>query len=247
MEHDNKINKFIDGLLKQYNENITVKFEGIKNRDLVLYIVIGLVFFYISMKIQVNLSLIFFLGIATFICYYIYSKKRLKDVNKKEQNKIKLEMINPFAPKFHDYPDIIDFFYSIREFYYVNPNAFYALVKNTENFLTLYEQIMHDEMFYYNENVENAMEYVRNGLNHLQSMIYNLDIDRVVGEKFHNSLKSYHVMMYQYVDSIIKKSNENFASTNRKDPNAKYIDQYGPKAFNYFNDDTRHEPQFQIY
>ena len=77
-------------------------------------------------------------------------------------------------------------------------------------------------------------------------MIFNLNIDRVITEKFHKSLDEYHVMMYQYIDKIVKRCNGKF---NPKQINNQsiYYDQYGPRPFNYFDDDLKEKPQFEFY
>jgi len=120
------------------------------------------------------------------------------------------------------------------------------VVYNTDQFLILYENLMDNKMVYCNQNVEVAVDYVRHALNNLHSIIYNLDINQIVTKKFHESLREFHVLMYQYVDRIIKKCNSKFNSK-QLNTNSSYYDQYGPKPFNYFSDDVHGDPQFEFY
>src|SRR5690606_4508663 len=96
------------------------------------------------------------------------------------------------------------------------------------------------------QNLEVALEFVRNAQNHLHSMIFNLDIDKSATAKFHESEHSFHVIMYQYVKEIIDKCNNKF---NIKQINnmSGYYYEYGPKAINYFEGNEDKFGQFEYY
>ena len=160
--NNTRIANLIDSLFKTFDTNFAHILAEIDNESIVIYLVIIVICLFFAKMLNVGLSLIFFLFVAFVLCYYIYSRRKLHKITFTEENKIKLELITPHPKHFDDYPDIIDFFYSIREFYYINPTAFYALVNATDNFIVLYENIMTTEMLYCAQNVQVAVDFVRN-------------------------------------------------------------------------------------
>jgi hypothetical protein len=243
--NDNIINSYINSFLKQYDENFAVKLGKIDNKSLVMYIVIIIIALFLAKMLEISLSIIFFLLLALLICYIIYSKKKISEVELSEENKIKNDLINPKPKKFVKYPDIVDFFYSIREFYNINPSAFFGMVNDTDNFLSLYESIMKNKMIYCKQNIEVAVDFIRSAQNHFHSMIYNLATDKILTEKFHQAMKEYHKLMYQYINRIIDQCNNQF-NRNQINNSSGFYDQYGPKPFNYFAHDEANS-RFEFY
>jgi len=239
------INRLIDSLLEKYDVNTTNILGRISNTDLVVYLIIFIIFLVIAQYLYISLTTIFLLFIALLVCYIIYSRKQIDRVSTEEELKIKTELIIPRPMRIDNYPDLIDFLFSIRDFYYINPNAFYGIVQNVDNFIQLYDEIMNDRMIYCTQNAEVANGFVRNAENNLQSMIYNLDIDQNITRKFHQSLREFTLIMRQYMARIITKCNADF---NEKDINnhSKYYHEYGPHPYNYYNIKDK-ETTFEVY
>ena len=151
--------------------------------------------------------------------------------------KLKLEFITPRPARLDNYPDLVDFLFSIKDFYYINPNAFFNIVQNIDNFIQLYDEIINDQLIYCVQNLEVAIGFSRDAQNNLQSIIYNLDVSKKMTKKFHQSLKEFHLIMRQYVSRIINKCNNKF---NPDDINnaSMYYHEYGPHAINYFSQET---------
>lgn len=150
----------------------------------------------------------------------------------KEENKIKLEFIKPKPKRMIDYPDLVNFFYSIKNFYYVNPNAFYAVI-NTEQFLGVYEAVMNNEVIYCKQMFDVANQFYRNAINHLHSLVFKMNVDKYITDKFRRSVKDLNILMYQYIERMIHKCNTEYKSHNINNYSG-FIEQFGPKTSKLF-------------
>ena len=103
--------------------------------------------------------------------------------------------------------------------------------------MQLYEEIMNDVMLYCTQNLEVAIQFSREAQNNLQSMIFNLDVDKKITQKFHRALRQFHLIMRQYVHRLIEKCNDNFSPKNIDNRSKPYIE-YGPREYNYYNNTT---------
>lgn len=235
----------INSLQNDYNNNAYVALTRINNESIMVYVMIGIVGIYLSKRVDVSLSLVFLIFVAFIICYLIYKRKEIDDISSIKDTSIKIDLIVPSPISLSKYPDVVDFLYSIRDFYSVNPNAFYAVVKNTEQFFYLYNQIMFNEMMYCTQNLEVANQFIRNAQNHLHSIIYNLDIDRTITHKYHESLRNFHIIANKYKKDLIKKCNSKF-TTKSLNTASKYFQEYGPRPINYFGSDDANRA-FEVY
>lgn len=234
----------INSIEEQPNDNIITTLGNIDNHSIALYIVIFVVCIFIAKFVRISLSLIFFIAVAFLISYLIFSRKKTKQIPHSDEQQIKLDSITPRPQRIDNYPEIIDFLYDVREFYNLNPNAFYMVVQNVDNFMQLYDQIMHNKMIYCTENLEVANEFARNAKNHFHSIIYNLDVDNNITTRFHKTLRQFELLLYQYTKQMINKCNSDFSPENISNT-SKYYDEYGPRPFNYFDNDV--DENFQFY
>lgn len=240
-----RINKFIDYLECLYNHNTYTILGRISNSYIFMYITIFVVFLFFAKVINVSLSLIFFIIIALVICYIIYSKQQIQNITPERESSIKLNLIIPRPKKIANYPDLISFLYDIRDTYYINPNDFYAIINNIDNFIDLYDQIMNDKMIYCMQNLEVAVEFARNALNHLHSIIYSLDVHRSITKEFWYRLQQLQFILRQYISRMIRKCNSEFNSNNINNTTI-YYPEFGPKPFNYFSNKNG-ENQFEFF
>lgn len=225
------IAKDIDNLLKTYNDNIVVKLSKIDNKGIFLYFLIVIIFG-IVIKYY-NLNPWPFLIIALFLIYMIYSKREIDNISTKEQSKIKAKLIRSnedpilnIGERFEDYPDIIEFLFSIRYFYYINTNAFSMMILHLNNFFDIYEDVMDKEVLNCKYNYDIILYSARSILNNLHSMIFNIDVDKKLTKKYQLSMKQFHIIIYQYINKIMKKCK---------------IQPTGPQGRNFYIDD------FEIY
>lgn len=229
-----KISTLIDSLLREYDTNTSTILGRIDNKNIVIFIIIFVIFLFFARFFEISLTIIFFIIIAIIVSYLVYSKNQINDISTEEDLKIKLELINPRPKRIDNYPPLVDFLFSIKDFYYINPTAFYNVVQNIDNFIQLYDEIINDQLIYCVQNLQVAIEFSRNAQNNLQSIIYNLDVDKRMTKKFHQSLKEFHLIMRQYVVRMISKCNSHF-NPNDINNSTLYYQEYGPHAINYYS------------
>ena len=248
--NSSKISSLINDLLKSYDENFFTTLRRIPNQSLYVYALIVIAFLFLAQWIEISFTTVILIITAVIIIIIIYSNEKITSVAAKEENKIKLEFIKPKPKRMIDYPDLVNFFYSIKQFYYINPNAFYAVVNNVEQFLGIYEAMMNNEIIYCKQMFEVANQFYRNALNHLHSLIFNMNVDKYITNKFQRSIKDLNVLLYQYVERLIHKCNTEFKSHNINN-NSGFIQQFGPKPVNYYDEMnteyTASEYQFAQY
>lgn len=173
-------------------------------------------------------------ALSIIIIAVIYSRNRHFDIVDTQQNETKNNMIKPTPLNIKEHPKIVDFFYSIRELYFVNPSVFYALINNVDQFFKLYNQMMNNEMLYCSQNYQVAETFYRNALNNYHSLIYQLDLG--VTAKFHDGMGKLHFLLYQYLVKLAQKCN----SQTDINVNTSFIDMGSTKAANYFDERMLH-------
>lgn len=228
-----QINQLIERLSNAYDNNITTKLGKITNKQWFVFIIIIIIFLYIAKSVNITLSIVFFLLIALLICYLIYSRKQVVEPIKEVDTDLKMNLINPKPnQQLQNHPDLVDFLYSIRNLNHVNPDAFKTIIIDMNNFIQLYDEIMNNQMIYCTENLEVAVDFIRDAQNNLQSMIYNLDSSQLVTWQFHNSLKEFQFLVRQYVKRMIDKCN--CVDEDQINNGTKFYQEYGPKPVNYY-------------
>ena len=241
------ITQLIDSLFSEYQTNISTVLGKIDNNGIVTYISVVIICVFFAKIIDVSLTFIFLFAVSLFFCFLIYKKRSVDNLTYEKQLEIKLSLITPKPQRIDNYPDLINFLYSIRDFYFINPNEFYGIVNEIDNFIQLYDQIMNNEMLYCTQNIEVAIPFIRNAQNHLHSMIYNLDTNKRLTAKYHKALADFHLIAQQYISRIIRKCNSKF-NIKHINNTSKYYSEYGPHPVNYFEyDGTERQDIYQIY
>ena len=227
-------NKNIELLNNEINETIKKSLYNylisINSKDLFNYLIISLVCLLFANLLNIQLTSIFGIVVGLLLVYIFYNKKTLEVSSYDNQLKIKLELIRPKPMMFDDYPEIIEFFYSIREFYNYNPEAFSKTVQNVDLILKLYKDIqigIKDCKL----NVDIVKEKKTNPLNHLRSIIYNLENNKILERKLKKALNALHKILNNYEKYVINICNKQIKD-NGYDNSKSYIHSNGPKPYN---------------
>lgn len=241
------ITSLIDSLFREYQSNLSTILGKIDNNGIVTYVAIIFIAIFFAKIINISLTFIFLLIVGLFFCYLIYKKRSVEKLTYDKELEIKLNLITPKPQRIDGYPDLINFLYSIRDFYFINPNEFYAIVTNIDNFIQLYEQIMNNEMLYGTQNLEVAIPFIRTAQNHLHAMIYNLDVSKRLTAKYHKALEDFHLIAQQYITKLIRKCNSTF-NIKHIDNTSQYYNEYGPHPVNYFEyGSVERQDTYQLY
>lgn len=114
--------------------------------------------------------------IVIYVNIQIYNKRHQSNItgNSIEHiDKIVDEHLNDVDETVTDNKDLRDFLFSIRDFYYFNPNAYNEVINNLKIFMRLYDDLKNDNDLA-GVNLEKMETYKRESVNSLNSIIFTL-------------------------------------------------------------------------
>lgn len=242
-EHNKIINNLNTKINNKINDSIYVALAAINSKNMFLYIIITLVtllfFNYLNIKFKSVIGIL--MGI--FISYIVYNKKDLDLSTFKDQLKIKLELIRPKPKHFGPYPELIEFFYSIRDFEKYNQDVFTRCINTVDQLLLIYEGIKIG-IVDCKLNVDIIKDKKRAALNHLHSLIFNTENNRLVEKKLKKALIELHKILNNYEKDMVNICNQQIKDYGYS-VNKSYIHPIGPKAYNIY--DNNIDVHFALY
>ena len=229
------MNVFQNKLKQIYDDNITTLIGKQSSSNIAQYIIIFVICLFISRWANLTLSSFVFMIIAVLLIYYFWSKKNIYSIPISDDLNIKSNLIFPRSTRLNNsYPDLINFLYNIRSYYFSNQTEFSTLVLNIDNFVQLYEEIMYKDMTYCAENIEVAVNFYLEAQQNLHAVIYGLNPDADVTRRFHLARHEFDAIMTRYVDQIIHKCNKEF-KPGSLDNNSMFYDPDETKPVNFFD------------
>ena len=106
-----------------------------------LYSLIFVTLLWIFKSITVSIGIILGLVIWVVIVLYIYQRDRKLNADEEQQYAVKLDAITPKPKHLKQYRELIDFYFSVQDFYKYNPQAFEDIIDNTDMFLANFDEI----------------------------------------------------------------------------------------------------------
>ena len=222
---NNKINKTIDN-------SLYVSLANINSKELFNYFIIIILSIYFFNYINIQFKSVFGIIIGIVIAYIIYNKQVLDISSYNDQLKIKLELIKPTPELFINYPELVEFFYSIREFYDYNRDSFTRCINNIDSFLKIYNDIKIG-IKYCDKNIDVVKLLKKKALNNLHSVIFNLEDNFIIEKKLKKSLTTLQKILNIYLNDMIDICNKDI-DNNGYNYEKSYIFKDGPSAYNTF-------------
>lgn len=234
------INHYFENF-EQYNSNLYQIIDQIPKSNLVHYIYIIAILFFLFSFYEIKLNHILVLLLSILIIGYLIQKD-FGDFNhytslKKDQLKFLNQLcfdgqnwrnfgpkndmnIKPMVKESYLYlnPLIVEFFFNIREFTQYNMSAYVDCVLHVNHVIKLHQDIKQglENPF---ANVDLAKEEIASALNSLESIIYKLPVSVVSNDKYSHSVKilqsiltKYTIEMEQMCQRINKKRGYNAIS-----------------------------------
>lgn len=176
-------------------------FNGIVRINAFWYILILVILVRIVTLINVKLNLILALVLAVLLIYYYQDQytSNISDLNRSLEYKLNSLPTKP--QNFHIDADLIDLFYSVREFYDYHPDAYSQSLKNIDQLLEIEREVLQGVdrcRDYY----QIAMDQYKNALNHFHSIIYSLPPVKTSQQKFKNTLDTLQLILRKHTDKI---------------------------------------------
>lgn len=208
---------------------------------LALIIIIFSIFYFKNKRIGLNIFLGLIISIA--IISYINERNVVLKEEAQEQQNIEYEAIKPTSENIKEHNELIDFFFSIQDFYRYNPPAYEEMIDNVQSFLEVYNII--------NIGTKACDDYFKiadskrmNALNALQSLIYTIPVEKMVIDKFDRAHERLETLLNKYLNEMLDSCNNNLIMNGYniyRHPNHP-----GPKEANVYTDFDK-EFTYQFY
>jgi len=192
------------------------------------FIMLVCIYFLTKMNIRFDQTVAIITGI---IIIYIYSTEHRKSVNiENDDLEYKLVHIDPYPKYFHHDADIVDFFYSIKDFEQYNEPSFKSLINTVDNFLMIQNDI-NTGVYHCKENIDVAKDLMKKALQLVHSYVYSLPVNHVYNKKVNDSQNRLHMILRRHLDKMIKKCNNDYKERGIN-TDSKFIYNKGPKGSN---------------
>jgi hypothetical protein len=152
-------------------------------------------------KISVGLNVFLSILISVVAILYYHEKRELNMTGLEKQHKLKGDTVIPDIKNVKKYKEIVDFLFSIQDFFSYNPESYEEMIDNLIAFFTMYEEVEHGvsrcEDYY-----GIAKSKKKNALNCLHSLIYNVPVTQITSQKLIKAQKVLEEMLNKYLDKI---------------------------------------------
>lgn len=176
----------------------------INNTDVVTlfwYTVILIGTIYAFSRIDIKLSVVYGTFIVLIVLYflnteYVNTKNTINDILK-----IKNDSILPKTERLVNYNDIVNFLFSIQDFYIYNPQAYEDMVQSLDIFFMFYEEVINNNELA-GEHYDILNDKRRLALNSLQSLIYNFPVHVGYTHKLNKSVDILNAILQTYLNNV---------------------------------------------
>jgi hypothetical protein len=175
------------------------------------------------------LNVLLALAIGVVVIYYISERNEAVHTTDEKKAKLKLDTIKPPTRYFEGKTDVIDFFFSVQDFYHYNPQIYEDVIDNVDAFLNILH-VLKLGTKYCDDYFDVAKQKKDEALNSFQALIYSIPDDTILTDKLVRSherletiLNKYTNEMYDICDKSLKRNGYNIF---RHKPNL------GPDAYN---------------
>lgn len=213
-----------DDLKEYYNK--------LSRKEIFMYIVMYCII-YIYFNRNITPTMIIYTIIMAIIV--IYKRELNKNIEEKKG------IIKPRTEYIEKDPDLVDYVFSIQEFYEYNPQAYIELLQSIEKFMSIYEYIQYDKTTAGVEyNSLKSQKYIATEA--LRSIIIKCPDNRKVIEKINKSIERLNEILNRYiyeVRELNKKNIEEEGFNNRtviiSKLNEPYNETFSSKVFSKIN------------
>lgn len=175
---------------------------NLDQKTVFLFSVVFAIIIFFFQKINITLGIIVGLCLWIGIVSYVTSHQEQNIINKQIQHDTKLKEIRPIPQNFDKYDDIINFCFSVQDFYAYNPLAYEEMIDNLDTFLAYFDEVKLNPKRT-NELFELMNQRRRDAVNALHSTIFNLNDDNLdLTKKLTEAIKQLDDILYTYLDEV---------------------------------------------
>jgi hypothetical protein len=204
--------------------------DSIDNTDKLLYLTGGGVIMYVFNALEVKARHILTLAVVIILVLYRNDKIISKSIGTNRELELKLKLLSNEEPLYFHYdPDMINLFFSVKDYRKFNKDSYEKAIKTTDNVLHIRSDI---EKGIKNNvrSFEIAQMMASRSLNYMQSFIISLPVVKVLHDKHYAVLNRHHILLKRNLDYMYKKCKD---ATVDIDITTKFITDYnGEKPYN---------------
>lgn len=208
--------------------------DNIDKVTLAWYILIFIIIIYVFSKLFIQLNIVFGTLIAFIIIIYLYNDYNIKKTNDSNIKEHKKNMIMPKPKIAGNNNDIINYLFSIQDFYSYNPQAYILMIEHIDHFFDIYNETLDDNSLA-GINYNTLTDIKRNALNDLQSIIYKMPLNLQHDKKLSDAISMLNIIFEKYLKNV-KNIYDNVLYKNGYNTKTVLIPT-GPKASNTYDDD----------
>lgn len=149
-----------------------------------------------------NLVVYFVIIILIIFIMYIYWRNSIEiNLLTNTNNNIINDSIKTTVKNINNEPELLNFIFSIQDFYIFNPQAFEEFTTNINDFLELHDMIYSDSQYchYYYDIVINKKQDI---LNSFHSLIYKLPNNKLFTQKLNKSMIYLQLLLTKIINKI---------------------------------------------
>ena len=207
--------------------------KSFNNYEIFRNISIILIFLFLFIKLRVGLNIILALTLALAVIWYLTERQTVTNNLEDQLFDAELKTIKPIPKKIKDDKDIIDFIFSVQDFYVFNPLAFEEVIDDIDALITLHESVFRDSELA-NQYYQIAESKKNNALNSFHSLIFTLPNDKIYTEKFNRAHKRLETILNKHINEMYDQCKYYIKEMGRN-----VLDRQinrGPKEYNHYFD-----------
>lgn len=208
MSQQDEAIKIQDDLVQKLKESFYFNIDKIEPEHLFQYIIVTIISIYLASKSNIQLKHIFGLFIGILISFYFFSQRNIYTLSDKNQLEMKLKLIYPSPQYFDIHPDLVIYFFNIREYRNYNPIAHDSALKAVDDFMHLYRDIITLGVKDCHQNIDEAVELMRHAINNIHSIIHTTPIANITHAKLEESLDVMNSILTKYLDEMVYTCND---------------------------------------
>ena len=175
--------------------------EKLDKKTLFWYIIIFFLVLYVISHYEIKLNILFGFIISSLLITYLYLNFTENKEKHDERINTEKSLIIPKSKELDKYEEIVDFLFSIQDFYTNNSLAYEDLIMYLDNFFISYREVMNN-----NEmagiNYSNMVDQKNNSLNTLQSIIFNMLPNNSRDKKLNDAVNKLDSLLNVYLKKV---------------------------------------------
>jgi hypothetical protein len=198
------------------------------------YIIVVVVSISVFSRVSIGFNTVFGLLVACSLIYYLQSNGKGNSEVTRENFNAKVTSIRPPINRIKGYPELVDFLFSIQEFYSFNPQNYEDMVDSIDDLMELYEETIKINRLAGN-NYPLAEQKKSDALNALHSFTYNIPaaMHKYNSDKLNMARSRLDFILSSYLYDILDINKDMIGKFGYSRDTV--VISEGPKASNYYN------------